>query len=156
MQAIVVGTKGTIKLINFWTSIELIHADGRSEKFDLPSGSRNSFNFFNSANFAHEVKQNYWKSITIIQQIFRCDNISRFWVCEWVSLHKPNNRYIDKHWMYIEYTFNVHWICNGSGSAIIRLSNIWLSNIRLSNIRLSNIRLSSIKAKQHQAKQHQA
>jgi len=54
-EAIVVGTKGTIKLINFWTSIELIHADGRSEKFDLPSGSRNSFNFFNSANFAHEA-----------------------------------------------------------------------------------------------------
>ena len=44
-----------LKLIDFWTSIELVHADGKSEKFPLPSGSKHPFNFHNSANFAHEV-----------------------------------------------------------------------------------------------------
>ena len=56
LQAIIVGTKGTLKLKNFWTSIELIHADERSETFPLPSGAKHAYNFFNSANFAHEVE----------------------------------------------------------------------------------------------------
>ena len=54
-EATVVGTKGTLKLTNFWTSLDLIHADGSVEKFSLPAGSKHPFNFVNSANFAHEV-----------------------------------------------------------------------------------------------------
>ena len=50
------GTKGILKLTNFWTSLDLVHADGSFEKFSLPEGSRHPFNFVNSANFAHEVK----------------------------------------------------------------------------------------------------
>lgn len=50
------GTKGILKLTNFWTSLDLIHADGSVEKFSLPAGSKHPFNFVNSANFAHEVR----------------------------------------------------------------------------------------------------
>ena len=50
------GTKGILKLTNFWTSLDLIHADGSVEKFSLPEGSKHPFNFVNSANFAHEVR----------------------------------------------------------------------------------------------------
>jgi len=55
-EATVVGTKGTLKLTNFWTSLDLIHADGSVEKFSLPAGSKHPFNFVNSANFAHEAE----------------------------------------------------------------------------------------------------
>ena len=33
----------------------MVHADGRTEKFPLPIGSKHPFNFVNSANFAFEV-----------------------------------------------------------------------------------------------------
>ena len=33
----------------------MVHADGRMEKFPLPTGSKHPFNFVNSANFAFEV-----------------------------------------------------------------------------------------------------
>ena len=55
LQATVIGTKGTLKLVNFWTSLEMIRPDGSVERFPLPAGSKHPFNFVNSANFAHEV-----------------------------------------------------------------------------------------------------
>ena len=35
----------------------MVHADGRTEKFPLPTGSKHPFNFVNSANFAFEVNR---------------------------------------------------------------------------------------------------
>jgi len=55
-EAFIIGTKGTLKLVNFWTAIEMVHADGRTEKFPLPTGSKHPFNFVNSANFAFEAE----------------------------------------------------------------------------------------------------
>jgi len=55
-EAFIIGTKGTLKLVNFWTAIEMVHADGRTEKYPLPTGSRHPFNFINSANFAFEAE----------------------------------------------------------------------------------------------------
>ena len=55
LQAVIVGTKGTLKLPQFWTAVELLHSDGSVEEFPLPSGSKHPFNCINSANFAHEV-----------------------------------------------------------------------------------------------------
>ena len=54
-QAVIIGTKGTLKLPNFWTALEMVRSDGSVERFPLPSGSKHPFNFVNSANFAHEV-----------------------------------------------------------------------------------------------------
>ena len=42
-------------MVKFWTAIEMVHADGRTEKFPLPTGSKHPFNYINSANFAFEV-----------------------------------------------------------------------------------------------------
>ena len=55
LQAVIVGTKGTLKLPQFWTAVELVHSDGKVEEFPLPAGSKHPFNCINSANFAHEV-----------------------------------------------------------------------------------------------------
>ena len=55
-QAIIIGTKGTLTLsAPMWTATELVLPDGEKKTFPLPSGSKHGFNFFNSANFAHEV-----------------------------------------------------------------------------------------------------
>ena len=55
LQAVIVGTKGTLKLPQFWTAVGLVHSDGTVEEFPLPAGSKHPFNCINSANFAHEV-----------------------------------------------------------------------------------------------------
>ena len=55
-EALVIGTKGTLKLsAPMWTATELVLPDGSKKTFPVPPGSKHEFNFLNSANFAHEV-----------------------------------------------------------------------------------------------------
>ena len=55
-EAVIIGTKGTLKLsAPMWTATDLVCPDGTKKTFQLPRGSKHEFNFLNSANFAHEV-----------------------------------------------------------------------------------------------------
>ena len=55
-EAVIIGTKGTLKLsAPMWTATQLVCPDGTKKTFQLPRGSKHEFNFLNSANFAHEV-----------------------------------------------------------------------------------------------------
>jgi len=54
-EAVIVGTKGTIKLpFPMWTATRMETPAGVQE-FALPSGAKHKFNFTNSENFAHEA-----------------------------------------------------------------------------------------------------
>jgi len=56
-EAVIIGTKGTLKLsAPMWTATELVYPDGSKKSFPLPQGSKHGFNFLNSANFAHEAE----------------------------------------------------------------------------------------------------
>jgi len=56
-EAVIIGTKGTLKLsAPMWTATELVGPDGTKKTFQLPRGSKHEFNFLNSANFAHEAE----------------------------------------------------------------------------------------------------
>ena len=54
-EALIVGTKGQIKLpFPMWTPTSIETKEG-VEKFSLPEGASHKFNFYNSENFAHEA-----------------------------------------------------------------------------------------------------
>lgn len=56
-EAVIIGTKGTMKLsAPMWTATELVFPDGTKKTFPVPEGSKHDFNFLNSANFAHEAE----------------------------------------------------------------------------------------------------
>merc|ERR1711997_1261137 len=54
-EAIIIGTKGTMKLpFPMWTPTALEMPDNSVKTFPLPTGAKHKFNFMNSANMSYE------------------------------------------------------------------------------------------------------
>ena len=70
-EAVIIGTKGTLKLsAPMWTATELVCPDGTKKTFQLPRGSKHDFYLLNSANLAHEVSLCPFLTIVIMTNIF--------------------------------------------------------------------------------------